>query len=923
MKKLGILLTAAFLLTGLANGNEPSAGQQSQAKWIWYPEVGLKDQLRFFRREFTLPEKPAAGTLNFSGDDVYTIWINGQKVHKAVNFKCPPFDAAKYLKKGKNVIAAEVLNIVSGAGLLMRTEIRLPGQQNPVVWVTDSSWKCSKTNAPGWTDAGFNDSSWRDAMVVRGVTDQHSWRKHIDLRRFLSRQEYEQYTNSLNTTQVQTAKLRGELLKRLAQEAPAARTEVRRINGYPWISSGSWSFPAFLYNSVMLNTGTGPESHLARFGRFYQAGFRLFVTQITLETLWKENAAPDFAAVENGLLNLLAHAPDARLVIMIDLNPPEWYVRRHPEELIRYGSGAKPVFAGDHLRNPMMRPSMASKSWMKECGSVVADIVRRLEQSPAAKRIVAYMPFYGIYSEWHYYGMPKDLPDTGSAMTAAFREFLHKKYGSDEALRRAWLRKDVSLATAQVPVRERLNPAMPDLRDPAADRCTLDYLECHAAVINDCQAYFNRTVRNAADGRVLTGNYSGYFFGMGYPAEGWQTHTPEMLRSGDVDFQAAPYSYRFRSTGDCGLPRNVFETYALNGKFSILESDARTHLSGDPNDGHSHSLADSVGQLTRDFCNAATRGSGLWYYDFTAGWYDRPEYLSLFSGLLKIMLEKPDTTRRSEVAFVCDFDSVPYHTRSVNPNEFSQRLTSFTARELFYSGVPFDTVLWQDLQKTDHKIYIFANSFHLTPEKQAMIDQLRAQGKTLIFLYAAGALPDSGVNADGMEKFTGIRTRLIRQQAAQTIRLRTGRHPFVAGLEGKTFGLGLAPDPFFEVDDPEAEILGNIIIGGRKFPALAVKQIGDSQSVYCAIPFLSRNILRNIFRASGVHIYLENNEDVLFASSGLIGLHTAKGGMKELRLPESAAKITQLLPERKEFPAGKEIRFRAKPAETALFKLEN
>ena len=62
---------------------------------------------------------------------------------------------------------------------------------------------------------------------------------------------------------------------------------------------------------------------------------------------------------------------------------------------------------------------------------------------------------------------------------------------------------------------------------------------------------------------------------------------------------------------------------------------------------------------------------------------------------------------------------------------------------------------------------------------------------------------------------------------------------------------------------------------------------------------------------------------MLFASSGLIGLHTAKGGMKELRLPESAAKITQLLPERKEFPAGKEIRFRAKPAETALFRLEN
>lgn len=922
MKKTGILLAVLFLLTGPAHSNEPAAILESQAKWIWYPEVGLKDQLRFFRREFTLPDKPAEGSLNFSGDDVYTIWINGQKVHKAVNFKCPPFDAAKYLKKGKNVIAVEVLNIISGAGLLMRAELRLPGCPDPVVLVTDSSWKCSRESAPGWTDAGFNDSSWRDAMVVRGVTDQHSWRKHIDLRRFLSRQEHEQYTNSLNATSARTAELRAKLLKRLEQEAPAARTEVRRVNGYPWICSGSWSFPAFLYNSVMLNTGTGPESHLARFRRFYQAGFRLFVTQITLETLWKENAAPDFATVENGLLNLLVHAPEARLVIMIDLNPPEWYVKRHPEELIKYGSGARPVFTGDHLRNPMMRPSMASGHWMKECGNVVAEIVRKLEQSPAGKRIVAYMPFYGIYSEWHYYGMPKDLPDTGAAMTEAFRKFLRKKYGSDEALRRAWNRQDVTLTTAQVPVRERLNPAMPDLRDPAADRGVLDYLECHAAVINACQAYFNRTVKNASGGRVLTGNYSGYFFGMGYPAEGWQTHTPEMLRSGDVDFQAAPYSYRFRGTGDCGLPRTVFETYARNGKFSILESDARTHLSGDPNDGHSRSLADSVGQLSRDFCNAATHGSGLWYYDFYGGWYDRPEYLSLFSRLLKIMLEKPDTTRNSEVAVVCDFDSVPFHTRSVNPNEFSLRLTSLTARELFYSGAPFDTVLWQDLPAADYKVYIFVNSFHLTQKKQTAVEQLRAQGKTLIFLYAAGSLTDSGIKVANMEKFTGIKVQMIRSKAEQTVRLKTGGHAFTEGLEGKTFGLGVAANPSFTVNDPDAEILGTLTINGCSFPALAVKQIGKSQSVYCAVPFLSRDFLRNIFRASGVHIYLKNNDDVLFASGGLVGLHTAGGGMKELRLPEPSEKITQLLPEHKEIPGGTVIRFQTKPAATVLFKFE-
>lgn len=53
----------------------------------------LEGSAPFFRREFQLPEKPVGGTLNFSGDDVYTIWVNGRRIHRSVNFKCPPFEA--------------------------------------------------------------------------------------------------------------------------------------------------------------------------------------------------------------------------------------------------------------------------------------------------------------------------------------------------------------------------------------------------------------------------------------------------------------------------------------------------------------------------------------------------------------------------------------------------------------------------------------------------------------------------------------------------------------------------------------------------------------------------------------------------------------------------------------------------------------
>lgn len=40
---------------------------------------------------------------------------------------------------------------------------------------------------------------------------------------------------------------------------------------------------------------------------------------------------------------------------------------------------------------------------------------------------------YGIYTEWHSYGM-YEAPDTGTAMTAHFRNWLRSKYSSYDAL---------------------------------------------------------------------------------------------------------------------------------------------------------------------------------------------------------------------------------------------------------------------------------------------------------------------------------------------------------------------------------------------------------------------------------------------------------------------------------------------------------
>ncbi|MBR4222277.1 MAG: hypothetical protein IKR81_14040, partial [Victivallales bacterium] len=148
---------------------------------------------------------------------------------------------------------------------------------------------------------------------------------------------------------------------------------------------------------------------------------------------------------------------------------------------------------------------------------------------------------------------------------------------------------------------------------------------------------------------------------------------------------------------------------------------------------------DSLGQIAREFCNALTKGAAMWYYDFENFWYDYPEYYELFPKFVKIWNEQPDATRISEMAGVCDFDSLPYHTAAVNPNKFTYEICSKTAHEMYYAGAPFDTILMEDLDNPNtpkYKIYVFYNLVHLTEKKLAAVKRLVEQGATLVFICA-------------------------------------------------------------------------------------------------------------------------------------------------------------------------------------------
>ena len=91
--------------------------EQWKAKWITYPGIsGTEYGVYLFRKNFTLDTEDKYFIVHVSADNRYKLYVNGQYVGNGpargdlMKWYFETIDLAPYLKKGENVIAAEVWN---------------------------------------------------------------------------------------------------------------------------------------------------------------------------------------------------------------------------------------------------------------------------------------------------------------------------------------------------------------------------------------------------------------------------------------------------------------------------------------------------------------------------------------------------------------------------------------------------------------------------------------------------------------------------------------------------------------------------------------------------------------------------------------------------------------------------------------------
>ena len=482
--------------------------------------------------------------------------------------------------------------------------------------------------------------------------------------------------------------------------------------GKAYFDIGGERFETTYYNCNENWNGGNPALR-RQVAEFRDAGMHLYGVGVLTKDVWRSDGSIDFAAAEAKMRDVLSIDPEARFQFCITTSfPPKWWMDAHPDELIGYANADVNPRERDHIKN-YRAPSFASKLWRHDMCDYLARFVKHLESTSYSKRIFAYRPDFGVYHEWHYYGMHSCMPDTGKAMAAAYGKSIPSK-------------------------EERLRTSAGVMRDPVKDRAALDFVRFMGREVRDCLLEFDRAVKEACGGRALVGNYYGYFFGMPYRAEGFHLETDAVLDSPYVDFLCSPYDYApaSRGAGNLQNPRCLLEGFRRRGKLAVLEADTRTTKVDDAwnrNWLFAKTRSDDIALLARDFAGTLCWGCGFWYYDFGHGWYDAPEFAELFKKIYPIRREVKDCRSVSEVLVVGDFESVLY--TNADTATFCHERTSGLVHSLGHAGVPFDSASVADVASgklKDYKLYIFCNLHHMTPGKERLVAKLRSRGRHVI-----------------------------------------------------------------------------------------------------------------------------------------------------------------------------------------------
>lgn len=666
---------------------------------------------------------------------------------------------------------------------------------------------------------------------------------------------------------------------------------------------------------------------------FKDAGIRIVTWNIPLG--WVGDGIFDYGESDELIGEYLSTDPDISILPRITFpgNGRDWWCASHPGELVVLSNGE---FGSGH--------SSASRIWLSEASDALSNFIRHVEKSNYAHNVLGYHICDGHFSEWFAWDSanferdvhalrwvcepnkgafecPVPWPDYSEPMLEAFRNWLRKKYAGDaDRLRKAWNRKELDFANIAIPTKqERISSNYFAIRDPSEQMNAIDYDLCFQDVHTDAMLGLCKTAKSSTE--KLIGVFYGYtwtgFFRGFYMQNAGHLALHKVLRSPYVDFLASPCDYENRILGGATYSQSVPESVTLHGKLFFSEVDPKTHRT-DPDlkwhhleDFRPRTVEGTVELLKRSYAHSHAMGMGMWWMDlFNRGWYHDDEIIRALKRLREIdegLLGRDQASNR-EIAVVLDERGLMYERACQN---MAISLRSVQRQwEFAFIGAPFDTYLQSDLMDPSfkgegYKLFIFVNNVFFTGDEVERIGHLiKKGGKVAIWEWAPGLISDEGLGIENMRQLTGINIDREGVEGHAHIDIVNYEHPITEGLPlGHCFGpeisrwhlallkeSGFIEDdpsyrvgPLFHSSDPEAIALG--MLGSIGKVGFCVKRSHDWTSIFVATPYVSKDVLRNIAKFAGVHLYTDCG-DLVYSNEHFLAICPRVDGKRAIRLPK-------------------------------------
>lgn len=629
------------------------------------------------------------------------------------------------------------------------------------------------------------------------------------------------------------------------------------------------------------------------------------------------------------LMTMLVNTdPAIRILPRIIMNPPVWWEKCNPDELMLFYY----FESGKYHRGP--RASLASAKWNTIWQKELRRTIRYFEKN-WGDHIFGYHTGLGHCGE-HVYQWWDTAADFNELNRAEFRNWLKLRYVSIAKLNQAWRSKLTDFEEVTLPEGKEFadfGPRANALFLPETEQRLIDFQLFSSESMADMLLLEARTVKNelAKLGSIkLHGAFYGYINLVANSTQSTVGHSAltRVLKSPDVDFLCGPLSYGARQNGGVTLPQMIPGSIILHGKVFYNEDDTGTHLFHGSHHGYLPTTAEeSVQTERRNFLATWSAGGTLWWMDlYGKQWFLSPELQQEFARLHTFAENHLDD--HASGAQIAVFVSL---TSSLcmrdTPVPLTGNLIEQQLFEIASCGAPFDLFQDEDLpllaaagKLEQYKLCIFTNLLAPSaPVRAAIESALKNSDRTLLWFYMPGYFEANTRSEAASETLTGIHFSTVQNGIMPMLT------EFWQNDLRMVYGLTRAVYPRFSADDPAATKRGYYVngttIAGQPHgsgAALVEKQFSNWKSVWSSSPGLPSLELGRLAEAAGVHLYTRRG-DQIFRGRRWLGLHAKCTGPLTIALPERCCCRNAITGE--EFPVSDRISLNLNRGETILFDL--